>query len=157
HFLAGVIKHVHGSQGRGGDSLGADCSITLPSLESLPEFGNARRMDSGGTELIQLGLVLLNVLIDFALVVQIEHNHLVDQSKLQRGKLALEHLGRIALVVIEDEVVEPNPVPYETNFTIRVPVQTGGEEPDQLFVAAHLTRPPRAKLPPRSAPSQTPA
>jgi hypothetical protein len=87
-------------------------------------------MDSGRAELIQIGLVSSDVVVDRILMLDIEHDHLVDQSELQGRELALEHLGRVALVVIEDEVVEPDPMPGQTDLAIGVPVETRREQSD---------------------------
>jgi hypothetical protein len=79
-------------------------------------------MWADGPELIQLGLVLCDVVVDFAPMFQVEDNHLVDQGEIEGGELTLEHLCCIPVVVIEDEVVEADPMSHQPNFTVGVPM-----------------------------------
>jgi hypothetical protein len=70
-------------------------------------------------------------------MVEIESNDLVDGREFQGGELAKDHLGRETLIVIVDEVIESDPVPDQTHFTIGMPVQADGQQPDQRVGGRH--------------------
>ncbi len=83
-------------------------------------------MGADAAQVIQLRLIVGRVTIDFLEMVEIKRNDLVDGSQFKCGELAKDHLGREPLIVMVDEVIEPDPVPNDADFTIRVPVQAGG-------------------------------
>jgi hypothetical protein len=129
------IEHI--AQGHESASLSARGLDRFIPLVSFSELGDARRVRTVGAKLIQLGLVLRHILIDLASIFQVERDDLVDQGQFQGGKLTVEHLGRVALIVIENEVIEADPVPHQTDFTVRMPVQIGRQEPEQDFGPVH--------------------
>jgi hypothetical protein len=111
-------------QGHRLSSLNVDRLRELAGLKPLSQLGDTRRVLAAGPESINLGLVLSDIAIDLVSVLEIKHNHLVDERELQCGKLTEEHLGRKPLIVIINEVIKPNAVPCQANFSVRVPVQT---------------------------------
>jgi hypothetical protein len=92
---------------------------------------------AAGPDSINLALVLCGLVIDLVSMIEIEHDHLVDERELQSRKLTKKHFGREPLIVIINEVIKPDPVSRQADFTVRVPVQARGQLADQRFGAVH--------------------
>jgi hypothetical protein len=80
---------------------------------------------TAGPEQVNLSPVLRNLAIDFVSMLMIRHDHLVDERKLQGGKLTEEHFGGEPLIVIVNKLIQPDPVSCQADFTVGVPVQAG--------------------------------
>jgi hypothetical protein len=107
------------------NSVGVDRLREFASRKPLSQLGHTRRVLAADPESINLSLVLSDIAIDFVSVLEIKHDHLVDERELQGGKLTEEHLGREPLIVIINEVIKPDPVSCQADFTVGVPVQAG--------------------------------
>ena len=59
-----------------------------------------------------------HIRIDFGPVLQVERDDFVDVGQGERRELADEHLGRVALVVIVDDVVKADAVAGEDDFAV---------------------------------------
>lgn len=57
--------------------------------------------------------------IDVGLVVEVEGDYAVDEGKRQGWISRSEHLRRVAIVVVLDHMVQPDPMAREPNFTVR--------------------------------------
>jgi hypothetical protein len=80
-------------------------------------------MAPSGPELLNLAFVPADARITLRPSVEIERDRFVDRREFESGELAEQHLRSVPLVVIINEMVQSEPVPQETNFTILVPMQ----------------------------------
>ena len=60
-----------------------------------------------------------NVAIDFRLVFQVIRDDLVNQRQRQRRIAAGQHFGRLAFVIVLDDVIQPDPMPSQSDFPVR--------------------------------------
>ena len=108
------------------DPISVDCHCLLAGLESRSHLCQTGRMPPGRSEMVELSPVLCDIRINRLSIFQVENKHLVNHDEVQCWKLAEEHLGVVPLIVIMDEVVQPDSMADHADLSVGAPVQAAG-------------------------------
>src|SRR5208337_1709810 len=120
------------------DPIGVDRHRLLARFESRSHLCQAGGVPPGRLEMVELSSVLRDIRIHRLSIFQVENNHLMNHDELQCWKLAEEHLGVVPLIVIMDEVVQPDSMAHHSDLSVGAPVQAVGQPLDERFGTFHL-------------------
>jgi len=120
------------------DPIGVDRHRLLAGFESRSHLCQAGGVPPGRLEMVELSSVLRDIRIHRLSIFQVENNHLMNHDELQCWKLAEEHLGVVPLIVIMDEVVQPDSMAHHSDLSVGAPVQAVGQPLDERFGTFHL-------------------